>query len=166
MPSPAKELEIFRESLARRMAEALEKSGLRQSTVADRIGIQRAHMSGCLKGQSFPSVQVLAAFARATHTSADFLLFGDAPGANLAPRPPTKPQPVPRSAICPLEIGAPFEPSPSPHLALVVLADGRQWRGLVSAGKGGDVHIAPYPSGEPITVGRCDVLHCLSLMIR
>lgn len=152
------EKKIFLDALSARMTAAQEKSGLRRSAVADRIGIKRAHMSGCLKGRSFPSVQVLAAFARVVGVSADSLLFGESPPAQS--RTASPPMPIA------FEVGAPFEPGTAPRLALVALSDGRQLRGVVSAGEGGEVKIAPYPVGTPFAVSQRDVIHCFPLIIK
>ncbi|MDE6141510.1 MAG: helix-turn-helix domain-containing protein [Bacilli bacterium] len=60
--------------IGKRIENVLEKSGVSQRDLANRIGIDESIVSRIIKGERTPKSDVLANIATALHTSSDYLL--------------------------------------------------------------------------------------------
>ncbi len=60
--------------LGSRIAKTLQKRGVTQKELAERIGVTEAVMSRYVSGDRDPKPEVLANIATALHTTSDFLL--------------------------------------------------------------------------------------------
>lgn len=69
--------EIEKESImeiGKRIEKVLEKSGISQRDLANRIGVDESIVSRIIKGERTPKSDVLANIATALHTTSDYLL--------------------------------------------------------------------------------------------
>ena len=60
--------------IGKRIEKALEKNGMSQRDLANRIGIDESVVSRIIKGDRTPKSDVLANIATALHTTSDYLL--------------------------------------------------------------------------------------------
>ena len=60
--------------IGKRIEKALEKNGMSQRNLANRIGIDESVVSRIIKGDRTPKSDVLANIATALHTTSDYLL--------------------------------------------------------------------------------------------
>lgn len=60
--------------IGKRIEKVLEKSGISQRDLANRIGIDESIVSRIIKGERKPKSDVLANIATALHTTSDYLL--------------------------------------------------------------------------------------------
>lgn len=62
------------ETFAYRLSELLEKQGMSQKELAERVGITEASMSRYMNTDRIPKSEILANIATALHTTSDYLL--------------------------------------------------------------------------------------------
>lgn len=60
--------------IGKRIENVLEKSGISQRDLANRIGVDESIVSRIIKGERIPKSDVLANIATALHTTSDYLL--------------------------------------------------------------------------------------------
>ena len=66
------------ETLGGKIAEMLEKNGMTQRELAERVGVTEVSMSRYIKGDRIPKGPIIANIAGALHTSTDYLLGQEA----------------------------------------------------------------------------------------
>lgn len=60
--------------LGTRISDLLQKTGLTQRELAEKVGVTEVSMSRYIKGERIPKGPIIANIAKALHTTADYLL--------------------------------------------------------------------------------------------
>jgi transcriptional regulator with XRE-family HTH domain len=71
--------------IGRKIQEYLDQSGVRQSDLADQIGVSKQVMNKIIHGKKAINVEEISRIAAAIRVSVDDLLRGDIPGPRVEP---------------------------------------------------------------------------------